>query len=336
MGVHLEHFPEYRLEFGALCNSVSGDEVLSMFEGFDKRAKWLVVFNDNVDLSGLDIAHIPAMKRAVTPEDSGPQGGEPESTAFVNLAGGGDFFVRFWVHYASEGVQRTRRRERFSTVAAACQWLRLPPPATETLAAAVADAIRAEAGVTAAQAESAEDRGRILQAASRLFRERGFDGVTQAEIMAAARLPRSAFERYFRSKDDLIFHALVEAIVNFKTPEELTEYACYYLSAAHMADIAGGCPLAALASETVRQSAEARAAMTTAVSGQIERLSRSAPGCDAPARRSAAIRAYSATLGSLIVARMSDDEGLAHEFVNEALAWITNPDKASGTSARDA
>jgi TetR/AcrR family transcriptional repressor of nem operon len=331
MGVHLEHFPEYKLEFGALCNSVVGDEALNMFEGFDKHAKWLVVFNEGVDLSGLDIAHIPAMRRAVTPNQSEPHSGEPELTAFVSLAGGGEFFTRFWMHYASMGVEHSRKREMFPTMAAACQWLGLPPPAAETLAAALADAVGTEAETALGQAERSENRRRILQAASRLFRERGFDGVTEAEIVAAAGLTRSGLEGYFESKDDLIFHAMVEALVTFKPPEELAEYACYYLSPEHKADIAGGCPLAALATEIVRQSAEARAAMTTGLSDDIERLSRSAPGRDAPSRRRAAIRAVSAMVGSLILARMSDDEELAQEFVKEALAWIADRDKPLGT-----
>jgi TetR/AcrR family transcriptional repressor of nem operon len=331
MGLHLRRFPEYQLELGVLWSTVAGDEMLRMFESFDKSAKWLVVFCEDVDLSGLDIAHIPAMKRAVTPDQSEPRSGESELTAFVSLAGGGEFFARFWMHYASMGVQRPRKREMFPTVAAACQWLRLPPPASETLAAAV-DAVGTEAETTGSQAEQSENRRRILKAASRLFRERGYDGVTEAEIMEAAGLGRSGLEGYFGSRDDLIFHALVEALVTFKPPEELADYACYYLSAGHRADVGGGCPAAALASETVRQSAEARAAMTTGLDGQIARLSLSAPGRDAPARRRAAIRACSALVGSLILARMSDDEQLAQEFVDETLAWISERDGSLGAS----
>jgi TetR/AcrR family transcriptional repressor of nem operon len=332
MSLHLGRFPEYQLELGVLWSSVAGDEMLRMFESFDKNAKWLAVFCEDVDLSSLDVAHIPAMKRAVTPDQSEPHSGEPELTAFVNLAGGGEFFARFWMHYASLGVQRTRKREMFPTVAAACQWLGLPPPASETLAAAVADAVGTGAEPTVGQAEQSENRRRILKAASRLFRERGYDGVAEAEIMEAAGLGRSGLEGYFGSRDNLIFHALAEALANFKPPEELADYACYYLSAGHRADIGGGCPAAALASETVRQSAEARAAMTAGLDGQIESLSRSAPGRDAPARRRAAIRACSALVGSLILARMSDDEELAREFVDETLAWIAEQDKPPGGS----
>ena len=49
----------------------------------------------------------------------------------------------------------------------------------------------------------AENRLRILDAAARMFRERGFEGVTVAEVMNAAGLTHGAFYGYFTSKDDL-------------------------------------------------------------------------------------------------------------------------------------
>ena len=36
MGVHLRHYPEYRLELGVLCGSVPGEEMLRLFQSFDK------------------------------------------------------------------------------------------------------------------------------------------------------------------------------------------------------------------------------------------------------------------------------------------------------------
>ena len=52
------------------------------------------------------------------------------------------------------------------------------------------------------------NRARILEAAGRLFRERGFDGVSVAEVMRAAGLTHGGFYGYFRSKDDLVAHTL--------------------------------------------------------------------------------------------------------------------------------
>ncbi len=52
--------------------------------------------------------------------------------------------------------------------------------------------------------ETAERHERILQAASRMFRERGFQDVTVAEVMKAAELTHGAFYSHFESKDALM------------------------------------------------------------------------------------------------------------------------------------
>jgi AcrR family transcriptional regulator len=53
---------------------------------------------------------------------------------------------------------------------------------------------------------------RILDAALRLFAERGFDGTSVQEIVAAAEVTKGALYHYFDSKDDLlyeIYHSLI-------------------------------------------------------------------------------------------------------------------------------
>ena len=57
------------------------------------------------------------------------------------------------------------------------------------------------------KAKAAENRAAIVAAASRLFRERGFDGVGVAEIMQAAGLTHGGFYGNFASKDALAAEA---------------------------------------------------------------------------------------------------------------------------------
>jgi TetR/AcrR family transcriptional repressor of nem operon len=183
----------------------------------------------------------------------------------------------------------------------------------------------AEVPMKVSRAQVAENRRRILEAASRLFRERGFEAVTVAEVMKAAGLTHGGFYGYFKSKDDLIAHALADVLSGVEPPEaDLAGYAAAYLAPGHMADVAGGCPVAALGGESTRQSPEARTAMTQGLHRQIERLSPSAPGEDAAARRRTAIGAWSAMVGALILARMSDDPALAQEVLDETHAWIAD------------
>jgi TetR/AcrR family transcriptional repressor of nem operon len=124
-----------------------------------------------------------------------------------------------------------------------------------------------------------ENRRTILDAAGRLFRERGFDSVTVAEVMQAAGLTHGGFYGYFTSKDDLIAGALADVLARRPEPSgNLAAYAAGYLSLTHRDNRAGGCPTAALAAETTRLIGDARTEMTAGLKRQIERLSRIAPG----------------------------------------------------------
>jgi len=169
----------------------------------------------------------------------------------------------------------------------------------------------------------AENRRKILEVAGRLFRERGFEAVTVADVMKAAGLTHGGFYGHFKSKDDLIAQTLASALAS-SVPDELdfASFAAGYLSRRHCEDLAGGCPVAGLGAETIRQSPEARAAMTEGLRRQIDLLSRAAPGATAADRRRAAIGSWAAMVGAVILARMSDDPALSQEMLDETGAWI--------------
>ena len=172
-----------------------------------------------------------------------------------------------------------------------------------------------------------ENKRTILEAAGRLFRERGFDSVTVADVMKSAGLTHGGFYGYFKSKDDLVAQALAEVLGRAATPPaDLADYAKRYLSPDHRGNVAGGCPVAALASETIRQPGGARAEMTAGLKAQIERLSRIAPG-DPARKRRAAIGSWAAMVGAMILARMSDDAELSDEVLSETRAWLAAQDQ---------
>ena len=103
-----------------------------------------------------------------------------------------------------------------------------------------------------------------------------------------------------------------------------------YLSPDHRDNFAGGCPVAALASEAIRQDRGARATMTSSLKRQIELLGRSAPGADKAHKRRAAIGSWAAMVGALILARVSDDSELSDEILSETRAWLAAQDRKSG------
>lgn len=180
-----------------------------------------------------------------------------------------------------------------------------------------------EVGVKVSREQMAENHRKILEVAGRLFRERGFDAVTVAEVMKAAGLTHGGFYGHFRSKEDLIAETLAHALASVPGPTaSLDRYAAGYLSPRHRDDRAGGCPTAALATETIRQSPEARAAMTAGLKKQIDALTACAPGDSASEKRRAAIGSWSAMVGAVILARLSDDPDLSTEVLRETRHWV--------------
>ncbi|CAM5773839.1 TetR family transcriptional regulator [Labrys miyagiensis] len=172
----------------------------------------------------------------------------------------------------------------------------------------------------------AENRQRILEAAARLFREHGFEGVTVAEIMAAAGLTHGAFYGHFSSKEDLVAQSFAHVLF----PEEakpddegtMAEYAASYLSHPHRDRPGVGCLFSSLGTEVVRTTGAARHTMTQALKRRIETFSETAPGDTPEERRRAAIAGWSAMVGAVMLARIADDPALSDEILRETKAAI--------------
>jgi TetR/AcrR family transcriptional repressor of nem operon len=176
----------------------------------------------------------------------------------------------------------------------------------------------------------AENRRKILDAASRMFRERGFASVSVAEVMEAAGLTHGGFYGHFKSKDELIAHALSHAFEHaVPSTDDLTRFVASYVSSQHCSDLAGGCPVAALAAETTRQGPEARAAMTAGLRQQLDYWTDNASGKTAAERRRVAIGTSAAMLGAVVLARLSDDPRLADEILSQTRKWLVAKAKAS-------
>ncbi|PKA45113.1 TetR/AcrR family transcriptional regulator (plasmid) [Rhizobium sullae] len=171
--------------------------------------------------------------------------------------------------------------------------------------------------------QMAKNRQRILEIASRLFREKGFEAVGVAEVMKAAGLTHGSFYGHFSSKDDLIVQALAHAVGQRNGATlPLRAYMEEYLSPRHRDNRAGGCPISGLAADTLRQTPEARAALTDGVRTQIDWMSEKVEGPAEADRRRRAIASWSAMVGATILARAMVDPDLSKEILTETLAWI--------------
>lgn len=185
--------------------------------------------------------------------------------------------------------------------------------------------------------QMAQNRSRILTEAGRLFREKGFDAVSVAEVMKAAGLTHGGFYGHFRSKDDLVAQTIAHAVAGQSTPDDINVWIDTYLSVPHRDHPDLGCPMAALAGLMRQQSPEARASMALALATQIATLTNAMPGADPAERRRAAIGSWSTMVGALILARSIDDPALSGELLSEARAWIDDRNAAApGSSGRHA
>ena len=130
-----------------------------------------------------------------------------------------------------------------------------------------------------------ENRRRILDEAGRLFRARGFEAVTVAEVMKAAGLTHGAFYGHFPSKDDLIAQTLGHVLGQAEVGDELQPFVDFYLSPHHCDDLAGGCPTAGLGADAIRQSPQARQAMTEGLRRHLQHMTRMQSAPDEVTRR---------------------------------------------------
>jgi TetR/AcrR family transcriptional regulator, transcriptional repressor for nem operon len=182
--------------------------------------------------------------------------------------------------------------------------------------------------VSREQADS--NRVAIVDASSRLFRERGIDGVSVSELMAEAGLTHGGFYGHFESKDALAAAACACAFQrstekwrrrvagSVDDDSARMELVDGYLSSKSRSSAGTSCPTAALAGDVAREPGESpiRAAFAAGVEdllGVLERLQQTgAPAAD----RREALADLSSMVGALILARATSGRNISDEFLS--------------------
>jgi TetR/AcrR family transcriptional regulator, transcriptional repressor for nem operon len=179
-------------------------------------------------------------------------------------------------------------------------------------------------------------RQRIIDAASRQFRQDGVAAVGIAGIMADAGLTNGAFYTHFESKEDLVRTVLAGALANreqglraaAQSGAGLEAAIRDYLSARHRDNPGRGCPTAALVAEIARHPRTTRDAFTGKVSEFIDLIATQLRTGSASARRRNAVAIYGMMVGTLQLARAVNDRRLSDEIlesgVSAALALVND------------
>ena len=169
----------------------------------------------------------------------------------------------------------------------------------------------------------------IIDAASQMFREHGFEAVRVADVMNAAGLTHGAFPAHFSTKDELavaslerILKASLEKIDQASLSSESRKaFFENYLSKKHRDNASTGCPMVALSTEITRRNGEVQKVFTAYFSDLIDKLSsrffhrRRDP-------RQEAISNISMMVGALTLARAVTDKNLSDEILHSACSHI--------------
>lgn len=181
--------------------------------------------------------------------------------------------------------------------------------------------------VTKAQAQA--NREHIVETASVLFRERGFDGVGVADLMAAAGFTHGGFYKHFGSKADLMAEAAASSLAQSLTNSVglgVPEFVNLYVSREHRDAPGGGCTMAALCGDAARQSPELKATFANGIENTLAALEgQYETGEEAPREevRAKMLDMLAHVVGAIMLSRACpDDSALADEILEVCRARI--------------
>ena len=178
------------------------------------------------------------------------------------------------------------------------------------------------------KAQVQENRARIVETAAELFRERGYDGVGVAELMAAAGLTHGGFYKHFKSKADLMAEAAAEGLAQsavVTSAIDITAFVNHYLSREHRDTPGNGCTMAALCGDAARQPESIKAVFAAGIERQLAVLESNqySDGRATDQARSTLISTMAQAVGALVLSRACpDDSALADEILEVCRARI--------------
>ena len=172
-------------------------------------------------------------------------------------------------------------------------------------------------------AEKQKSHDRILDAAARLFRERGIEAASIADVMHAAGLTHGGFYKHFPSKQALVAeafrHAAGELLSGAGAGADAggaaragaqARFIARYLSPDHVADAGQGCPVAALGADAVRHGGAVQAEASRAFERMAAFL---AP--DGPDGEDRGLALMALLAGTVTLARLADTPELAARVI---------------------
>ena len=176
--------------------------------------------------------------------------------------------------------------------------------------------------------QAEKNRQTVINVASQLFREHGFDGIGLKDVMEAAGLTQGAFYKQFASKEDLAVQASERALesatrrwssaAEAKPKDPLGAVIAFYLSMGHREEMGDGCPVVALGADAARQGADVKASFESGIKKYLEMLGDwiGEPGSEDGADK--AMAALSTMVGALVLSRAVNNKRMSKRFLQAA------------------
>ncbi|WP_298260249.1 TetR/AcrR family transcriptional regulator [uncultured Litoreibacter sp.] len=176
-------------------------------------------------------------------------------------------------------------------------------------------------------AEKQKSHKRILEAAAGLFREKGIETTSVAEVMKAAGMTHGGFYRHFSGKDEMVSAAFDAAVDDAVADMEQgadgaaraaarADYIAKYLSQNHVENRNIGCPIAALGSELARSEGPVKQDTANAIDRVAELLEADATDQSGYAR-------LALLVGAVTLARLTGDETQSKSILEKTAATIS-------------
>lgn len=172
----------------------------------------------------------------------------------------------------------------------------------------------------------------VINTASRLFRERGFDGIGLMELMEGAGLTKGGFYKQFASKEDLAAKAAKRSMemamerwskfIQTNPDAPLEGVMALYLSMGHRDDKAEGCPIVALGADAARQGSDVKACFEAGVRDHLGILKDLMPKAEGGQADAKAMAVLALMVGAVTLSRLVNDESLSRDFLDAATVQV--------------
>ncbi|WLH17660.1 TetR/AcrR family transcriptional regulator [Pseudomonas simiae] len=188
--------------------------------------------------------------------------------------------------------------------------------------------------------QAAANKEAILTAASRLYREKGIDGIGIGELSRSVGLTHGGFYGQFPGgKEQLASEAVSRTfesnIQDWQNAKSIPELVKTYLTQAHLDNWTEGCPIPALGADVARTGGTVSSSFTRGVEHLIDTLMALVEGENHEEKYQESLRVLSSIAGAMLIARALDSPELSEQFLQSVInAWPVTPTKKERAAKR--